>query len=278
MRVLLAGATGAIGRATYDLLREAGHDVRCLVRRPNPDFGTDIVVGDALNPTSLEGAADRIEVVVSSIGASVGLKMAGRATYARVDVPANRNLIVEAERAGVGRFVYLGVHTGPGYDHTRYVRAHEDVCELLAASPMSSTTIRPVGVFTALDEFVSMARRGKAHVFGDGSAKTNPIHPLDVAQNVVRNVAEGPEDVSVGGPEVLTRRQIAEIAFEALGKSPRIGSVPPGLVHAMVPLMRPFHPRMADLVEFAVAVSTLDCVAPVAGSRRLADYFSELAG
>lgn len=278
MKVLLAGATGAIGGEVLDLLRDSGHHVRALTRRagslPNAE---ETVVGDALVRASLDAAVVGVDVVVSSVGASVGLGLRGRATYSAVDVPANLNLLDAAKLAGVRRFVYLGVHPADGYAHTRYVRAHEAVEEALRQSGLSTTTVRPVGVFTALHEFLDMARRGRGQMIGDGSARTNPIHPTDVAQAVVAHLEAGPEQVSVGGPDVLTRRDILELAFAALGKEPRISGTPPGAIRAMVPLVRLVHPRMGDLMEFAVEVSTHDGIAPAVGTRRLADYFAELA-
>jgi hypothetical protein len=75
----------------------------------------------------------------------------------------------------------------------------------------------------------------------------------------------------------FTRREIAELAFEALGGAPRVKSVSAGLVRAMVPVVRFFHPRIGDLVEFAVEVSTHDGIAPVAGTRTLREYFADRA-
>lgn len=264
--VLVAGATGAIGSCIVELLDTEGRwDVRRLVR--GEAKAPRDVVGDALDRASIRGVADGIDVVVSAVGASVALELRGRRSYLKVDTPANVNLLAEAERAGVSRFVYVGVHSEPPYAHTRYLQAHERVVEALAASPISSTVVRPTGVFTALDDFLDMARRGRAHVLGDGTARTNPIHPLDVAAAIVARLCDGPENVSVGGPEVLTRNEIAERAFEALGKVPKISNVPAGLVRFMTPLVRLFHPRLSELISFAEAVSTHDAVAPVAGER-----------
>jgi hypothetical protein len=72
----------------------------------------------------------------------------------------------------------------------------------------------------------------------------------------VAHLADGPADLSVGGPDVLTRREMAGLAFEVLGREPRIGSVPPGVARAVTPVVRLIHPRLGDLIEFATAVST----------------------
>ena len=278
MKVLVAGANGAIGRQVVEQLASAGYNARAMVRRTTEIAGAaEVVVADALEPSSLSAAFDGVDAIVSTVGASVGLTLGGRASYFDVDVPANANLLRAAEQSGVGRFVYLGVHTGEGYTTTRYVQAHEQVVHALAASPLSYTTVRPVGVFTALNDFLDMARRGRAQIIGDGSAQTNPIHASDVARAVVENISDGPRDVSIGGPDIITRRQIAEIAFEALGKEAKISSVPVGMMKALASTTRVFHPRLGDLMEFATAVSVSEGIAPQYGRLRLIDYFRELA-
>ena len=91
-----------------------------------------------------------------------------------------------------------------------------------------------------------MARKGPLPEMNGGAAKTNPIHDGDLAQ-VCADAIEGKTgDIDAGGPEVLTRRQIGELAFAAAGKPPRFRQIPPWLIGAASKLMKPFHPRIAD--------------------------------
>ena len=102
----------------------------------------------------------------------------------------------------------LGPGITPAYRDTAYIRAHEDFVEALLASPLSATVIRPTGIFPALNDFVDMARKGMATVIGDGRARTNPVHHRDVAQVLLENLSSGPAEVSVGGPDILTRARL----------------------------------------------------------------------
>jgi uncharacterized protein YbjT (DUF2867 family) len=84
-------------------------------------------------------------------------------------------------------------------------------------------------------------------------------------------------DIPIGGPEVLTRRQIVELAFAACGRPPRISRAPawaPGLIGGLI---RPFAPRLGELASFLGVVSAGDFVAPAYGARRLGDFYRELA-
>src|SRR5690606_31194319 len=95
---------------------------------------------------------------------------------------------------------------------------------------------------------------------------------------VLAHLDDGPAEVPVGGPEVLSRRRTVELAFEAVGRRPCIASVPAWVPRASAPALRVAHPRLGDLVEFVTEVATHDAVAPQVGSRTLADYYRERLG
>ena len=279
MRVLVAGASGAIGRGVVALLRKRGDTVRALVRRARPagalGEGVEIRALDAARAEALAGICEGVDAVVSCLGAPVSMSFGARASYLSVDTPANERLLDQALRANVSRFVYVSLHVEPAYAHTAYVRAHEHVVDRLRrADTLTGTVIRPTGLYCAMADFLGLARRGFAPLIGDGRARTNPVHEEEVAAACVDALGGGPGDVELGGPEVLTRREIVELAFAALGRRPRLLRVPPWLFRAMGALARPLHPRMGELMRFFAAVAATDAVAPARGHMRLSEYFA----
>lgn len=274
MKVLLAGATGRIGRAALDVLLQRGHRVRALTRREGMELDCEVVVADATREGALAGACAGVEIVVSAMGASLGFDLSERRSYDDVDLAGNLALLAEARRAGVGRLVSVGTFTPPGFELTRYARAHRALADALAASPLSTTVIQPAGVFSACDELLEAARRGKVWIAGDGSSRSNPIHPTDVARQIVDHLEQGPAGLPVGGPEVLTRREMAEKAFVALGQPPRIARVPALALRWFAPLLGRAQPRLGDWLELVAAASAHDSIAPRNGTRTLAEYFS----
>lgn len=279
-KVLVAGATGVLGSRVLAQLRAAGYPVRAIARSAErakalAGLADEIVVADALDAAALRGACDGVEAVFSALGASVASQAKERRGYEQIDRQTNANLIAEAKRAGVKRFVYVGVFSQPGYAGTRYLKGHEAVVADLAASGLDYTVVRPTGFFTALEEYLPMAKVGIIPLFDGGAAKTNPIHPDELADGCVKVIERGPREFAIGGPETLTRRQIAEAAFAAYGKRPRFMPVPPALALLFAFLLQPLWPRMSDLVEFLVKVSTCDCVAPAYGKARLGAYYKE---
>lgn len=285
-RVLVAGATGGIGARVVKELAARGVRVRAAVRlatlqtpRAQALAGplVELVEVDAFDPDAWTRALEDVDVAVSTLGASVALLRTGRASYSQIDVPAHRAIALAAQDARLERVVYLSAQPGPGYAHTRYVKAHLEAEALLSGAVPSFTAVRPTGIFTALDDLLDMARRGLGFVMGDGRAKTNPIHPDDVSAALLSVLDEGPAYLPIGGPEVMTRREIVDTAFRALGRAPRVWHLPAPLLRLYGPLLSPLHPRLGDLFSFAVAVSTHDAMAPAVGSRTLFDYYSAKA-
>lgn len=282
-KVLVAGATGLIGRAVTQLLHKRGYGIRAFSRDPVraqalQAIVDERVVGDATRPRDLDGIMDGVDAVISCLGAPVGFTSAERRSFRAVDTAANCNIIRAAVDAGVSRFVYVSVHVQPAYADTAYVRAHETVVEELGRSGISFTIVRPTGIFPIFDSFVAMARRGIAAIPGDGAARTNPVHQLDVAEVCVDTLTNSQgSSISIGGPDIFTREDLVRLAFEVVKKRPHIIHIPPALVLAGGTVLRPFHPRISEIIDFAAHVFTTECVAPQRGRQRLVDHFTRVA-
>lgn len=251
-----------MGRRVVPLLNLAGFEVR-------PITGVDLT-----HPDAARGLAEGCDIVASCAGASVSMRKGDSRPFGAIDPVIHNHLLEETLRAGAYRFVYLGVHTEKSYAHTAYVRAHESFIELLRGTQVSSTVIRPTGIFSAFEDLLPMARKGIVPLIGNGLARTNPIDPQDVAELIVKYITAGPADLPCGGPEILTRREINQVLARACGKpSAWMPKAPAGLVRFEARLVRPFHPRLAELMEFFAAVATSDSIAPALGKRRLDAYF-----
>lgn len=264
MKVLLAGAGGQVGRRVRALLESEGHDVLAIT-------GKDLTGIDAA-----KGLAQGRELIVSCAGASVSTSAPDKRPYSQIDPAIHRNLILEAKRCGIRRFVYLSVHTEPHYASCNYILAHESVRAMLADAEMDFTVIRPTGIHSAFADLLPFARKGVLPLVGDGTAKTNPIDPQDVAEVVVAHLKEGPKDVPCGGPEILTRRQINEIIAKAAGKDKVfMPKLPAWLLRLEGKAIGVFHPRMGELLEFFSMVATADSIAPAIGKRSMTSYFEK---
>ncbi|NUN69500.1 MAG: SDR family oxidoreductase [Bacteroidetes bacterium] len=281
--ILVAGASGVLGRLVVQQLLQRGVSVRVLSRTVAraSSAGTNDrltqVIADLTRPASLTGACHSVDAVISCAGASMNMKAMGdRTSFTAVDLHGNDALLQEAKRSGVRKFVYVSVAGEGPYEATEYVRAHRQFEERLAASGIAYSVVRPAGFYAFLAEIFAMARQGRGFIIGDGSNRTNPVHEREVALACVAALERSESMIQAGGPEIFTRRQIVELAFRVAGRTPSIISVPPALFSVMTSPLRLINPRIHALLDFGKAVSTADAVVPVYGTERLEGYFTAL--
>jgi nucleoside-diphosphate-sugar epimerase len=110
MRYAITGATGFVGGALARQLRDAGHDVRALVRNPDKAtalsaLGVDLVPGDLDDAAALDVLCDGADGLFHVAG---WYKLGQRdpSVGDRVNVQGTRNVLEAAQRAGVPRVVY----------------------------------------------------------------------------------------------------------------------------------------------------------------------------
>lgn len=112
MKILITGATGFIGLRLVNSMLSLGHNVRVLVRdqaKAKRLLGEkcEIAIGDITDPNSLNGCCDGIDVVYQLV-AQVGNELLSEATmvkFRKVNVEGLKNIIEEAKKAGVKRFI-----------------------------------------------------------------------------------------------------------------------------------------------------------------------------
>jgi uncharacterized protein YbjT (DUF2867 family) len=276
MRVLVAGATGYLGRFLCAEYARRGHHVTALVRDASRAAGlADLSVeAEATRPETLRGIMDGVDLVVSSLGIT---RQADGLAYREVDYRANLNLLREAEAAGARRFAYVHVLNAKAMAGVPLVDAKSAFVEALQASDMPATVIAPTGYFSDMGEIFEMARQGRVWLFGDGTQRLNPIHGADLAMAVADATDAGRGWADVGGPDVMTQDEIARAAFAALGTEPRITHLPDALRRAALSALPILPRRISGPARFFLTALGMDMVAPRFGTRRLADHFATLA-
>lgn len=266
MDVLVLGGTGGLGKLVAEELRQHGHAVRAVGR----------AAGDMTDPGVVTKLADGAAAIVNCAGASVAMAFGkGWRGYRAVDTPIGLAAIAAARQTGA-RLVYVAVAHAPALARCSYIDAHERVAR--AMEDVDGVIVRPTGFFSAYASLLPMARRGMLFDIGDGKARTNPIDERDLATIVAESTrGDGPREITCGGPEVITRREIFERVAAASGRSVQVRGVPAWIAALNGGLVRLVHPRIGQFVQFAVGLAKHDVIAPSLGTRRFADYLGERA-
>lgn len=276
MKTFVAGATGMLGRHVINSLIAKGHSVRALSRSGAPIAECEIRRGDLLDTNSLSGACDSIEAVISCAGASMSLgNWSDRQSYSEVDEEGNANLLSEALRAGVRKFVYVSLYGAGQLMHTEYASAHERFVQRLRSSGIAYTVIRPTGFFGFLREIRAMAEKNRGVVVGSGTARTNPVHEADVAEACAEALSSEADEIGVGGPKIYSREAVVRAAFASIGRPASIVHIPPAALRWMTAPVKLINPRIHALMSFGVEVSQIDVIAPAYGRKTLEDYLTQ---
>ena len=229
MTIAVIGATGFVGRALVAALTER-HDVVAVSRRGNaverPRVRT--VAADAADAPSIRGALEGVDVVyylVHSLGSP---------RYAELDRRAAETVAAEAERAGVAQLVYLGGLGDDLPELSPHLRSRIETAAALSAGGVPVTTLRAAVVVgrgsAAFETIVALVDRLPVMVAPRWlSTPTQPIALADVVRYLTRvahNQDALGEAFDVGGPDVLTYRQMVEHIAGLRGRRPRIVEVP----------------------------------------------------
>jgi uncharacterized protein YbjT (DUF2867 family) len=227
--ILVTGGTGFVGGNLIRRMRRSGLPVRAVVRGPDKaqalaDQGVEVVPGDISDQASLEKVAAGAERVVHLVGI---IQEAPGVTFKAVHVEGTRNLIEAAKKAGVRHFLYqsaLGARPGA---KSEYHRTKWRAEELVRASGIPYTILRPSLIYGPGDQFTLrlaeiIKQSPMLPVIGSGKSKIQPISIDDAVACIVKAVTSDAflnEMYEIGGPEQLTYEEVTTAIAGALGIS-----------------------------------------------------------
>ncbi len=228
MKIAVFGATGTIGSPLVARLARE-HEVVGISRKPrNDEPGVAWRVADAADAESVRRAVDGVEVVYYLVHSL------GSADFEERDLRAAETIATEAERAGVDQLVYLG---GLGDDRgelSPHLRSRIETGKRLEKGSVPVTTLRAAMVVgpgsAAFETIVALVDRLPAMICPRWvGVETQPI-ALDDVLGYLAGVcgleeAKG-RSFDVGGPEVMTYRQMIERIGKLRGRRPMIVEVP----------------------------------------------------
>lgn len=227
--ILVTGASGFVGRHVVVALAAGGRPVRALVRSRAravlPD-GVGVAVADLTDTRTLPPALEGVETVIHCGAITANLKQPYRDAYDAVNRAGTEHLAGAARRAGVRRLVAVsGLGTKPAPPGT-YMATRWGLEEAVRGSHIPYVILRLSVLFGDGAEFVS-ALAGVIRAFpvvpmvGGADLRFQPLWIEDAVRCLVQATEADAllgREISLGGAEQLTNRELLETIGEAMGK------------------------------------------------------------
>ena len=214
MKIVVLGSTGVLGRNVLPRLRERGHQVRAVARRPEQvhpleRMGMEAVLGDILRPDTLGAATAGCDVVVHL---ATAIPRAGRPQdwnlNDRIRREGTQNLLAACQANGIKRYVQQSITLLYGDCGAKIVDESQplnpiplvesacDMEELVRESTTDWCILRSgllYGPGTWREEtWRQEAREGRLCWYGQGEAYMSLIHVSDLARAVVQAIETAP--------------------------------------------------------------------------------------
>jgi uncharacterized protein YbjT (DUF2867 family)/uncharacterized protein YndB with AHSA1/START domain len=232
--VLVTGASGYVGGRLVRRLLDAGYDVRCVTRSPGKlaarpwaaRAGVEVVEADARDAgamaEAMRGCGSAFYLVHSM--------MATGARYAAEDRRMAEQFVRAAAAAGLERIVYLGGLGEAGADLSEHLASRRDVERVLAAGPVPVTVLRAamiVGAGSASFEILRylverlpiMVTPRWVHTECQPIAVDNVVAYLVACLDTPGTIGR---TFDVGGPDVVTYRQLMDVLADEAGLRRRL--------------------------------------------------------
>lgn len=263
--VTIYGGSGFLGRHVVRAIARTGARMRVAVRRPElaghlqPLGGVGQIVPVQANvryPESLIAAAEDADAVINLVGI---LFSAGKQTFKSVQDEGARHVAEAAKATGARTLVHVSAIGADANSPSIYARtkaageaAVKDICA-------DAVIVRPSVVFGPEDDFfnrfAALARLSPAlPLIGGGRTKFQPVFVGDVAQAIVAALegrASSKAPYELGGPEILTMRQVMERVLAYAMRSRPLVPLPFGLAKLQAAFLQwlPNPPLTVDQVR-----------------------------
>src|ERR1700742_862122 len=279
--VTVFGGSGFLGRNVVRALCKRDYRVRVAVRRPElaghlQPLGKvgqiHAVQANLRYPASVEAAMRDSHVAINLVGI---LTEGGGQTFDAVQGKGADTVAQAAARVGA-RMVHVSALGADENSPSRYARAKAAGEKAVLAAVPSAVIMRPSVLFGPEDQFsnrcAALARMWPAlPLIGGGKTRMQPAYVSDVA-TAIADAVDGKTKpgatYELGGPEVLTMREIMEIILSVTGRDRMLVSLPFGLARlkAMFLQFAPGAMKLTpDQVELLRADNVVSDAAKAAG-------------
>jgi uncharacterized protein YbjT (DUF2867 family) len=270
--VTVFGGSGFLGRSVVRALAKRDYRIRVGVRRPElaghlQPLGKvgqiHAVQASVRYPASVEAAMRDSHVAINLVGI---LAQSGAQTFDAV-MDTGAGTVAKAASAVGARMVHVSAIGADAHSPSRYARAKAAGEKAVLSAAPAATILRPSVLFGPEDQFsnrfAALARLSPGlPLIGGGVTRLQPVYVGDVA-NAVADAVDGKTKAGapyeLGGPEVLTMREIMAIILATIERQRMLVPLPFGLAK-LTSLFLQFAPGPLKLTPDQVALLRSDNV------------------
>ncbi|KAG4959388.1 hypothetical protein AAZX31_13G110800 [Glycine max] len=237
------GATGFLGRYVVQQLAKMGSQVLVPFRgsEDNPrhlklmgDLGQ--IVPMKYNPrdeSSVKAVMAKANVVINLIGRDYETR-----NYSFEEVHyhmAEQLAKISKEHGGILRFIQVSCLGASPSSPSRMLRTKSAAEEMILRELPEATILKPAVMIGTEDRILNpwahfAKKYGFLPLFGDGSTKIQPVYVIDVAAALTSLLKDDGTSMGkiyeLGGPEIFTVHELADVMFDTIREWPRYVKVP----------------------------------------------------
>jgi NADH dehydrogenase len=234
--VTLFGGGGFLGRYTAQALFKTGARVRVAQRNPrganflHPMAAVgqmQLVPVDIQDPEKVRAAVRGSDAVINLVGVLKG-------NFHGIHVAGARNVAEAAAEAGAKSLVHVSAIGADPTSESAYGRSKGEGEEAVRAAFPGATILRPSILFGREDNFVNrfagLARLAPVLPVVSGGTKFQPVYAADAGRAVTAAALDprrhGGKLYELGGPQVLSMRELMEWVCETTGRARPLLDIP----------------------------------------------------
>lgn len=244
------GATGFLGRYVVQRLAKMGSQVLVPFRGSEDSHRHLKLMGDLgqivpmkYNPrdeSSIKAVMAKANVVINLIGREYETR-----NYSFEEVNhhmAEQLAVIAKEHGGILRYIQVSCLGASLSSPSRMLRAKAAAEEAILRELPEATVMKPAVMIGTEDRILNpwahfVKKYGFLPLMGDGSTKIQPVYVIDVASAIVAALKDDGASMGkvyeLGGPEIFTTHQLAELMFDVIREYSRYVKIPFSIAKAM---------------------------------------------